>query len=293
MIQDYALAYFDILGFQAKFEELGLPKMTEKYMSFVDVVDKINQHTAALFGPLDFKESVYWVDNGDVVPAVKIFGAYASDSVLLWSCSAWPEAREKTEEERSQLSKDPHTGWMYQTVPCDTFLRACNEMICKGLELGLPLRGSLAMGKAVLGNPEGIFIGQPLIEAARLEKGQKFIGAGCCRSFMMQTIPKRFLLDFSHHMKNGYDQYFGGAVLDWPRHWRRTRKGSVAETVAKLRDGSESASDYYDNTLAMISVSDTQQHKHESVADVSIRTAYPAFSSPGLEAHVRAVREIR
>lgn len=164
MIHDYAIAYFDILGFEAKFKAMGLSTIAEKYRELVQVVDGINEHSSELFGDLfNFKESVYWTKEGEVVPIVKVFGAYASDSILIWSHAAWPEAREKTDHERAKLAEDPGDGWVYQTVPCDTFLRTCNEIICRGLELGLPLRGALAMGKAILDNSERIFLGAPLM----------------------------------------------------------------------------------------------------------------------------------
>lgn len=289
--EDYALAFFDILGFEAKFESIGLEAMEEKYRSLIRVVNESNRHMENLFGPLNFQESVYWTDEGDVVPAVKVFGAYASDSILVWSNAAWPDARGKSLNERDSLAADPALGWAYQTVPCDTFLGVCNEIICAGLEIGLPIRGSLAMGAAILDSAEKIFIGSPLIEAARLEKGQKFIGASCCPSFMSQIVPKRFLLPFSLHLKDGYSDRFGGAVLDWPRHWSKTRRSNIRDVVLSLKNDAGKASEYYDVTLAMIEASESQRHNFESVADVSIRSVYPAYSSPNLQASARAVRK--
>ncbi len=293
MAEDYNIAFFDILGFEAKLETIGLEAMEEIYRSLMLVVSESNKHMEKLFGDLDFKESIYWASGGDVYPVVKIFGAYASDSILIWSNAAWPEARSKSSYERDELATDTALGWKYQTVPCDTFMGVCNEIICAGLAIGLPIRGSLAMGRAVLDSSEQIFIGSPMIEAARLEKGQRFIGASCCASFMLQTIPKRFLLPFNLHLKDGYSDRFGGAVLDWPRHWRKTRKSSARDVVQSLKNDAGKASDYYDITLAMIDVSESQQRKFESAPEVSIRSVYPGYSSPNLRASVKAVREVK
>lgn len=291
MIHDYAVAYFDILGFGAKFNALGLPAIAEKYRALMRVVDNINEHSARLTGDLfRFKESVYWTSEGDVVPVVKVHGAYASDSILIWSHAAWPEARGKTDDECHELAQDPGSGWVYQTVPCDTFLRTCNEIVCAGLELDLPLRGSISKGKAILDSTDRVFLGQPLIDAARLEKGQKFIGASYCPSFMEQVVPKQFRIPFSEHLKDGYQAHFGGEVLDWPRHWRKTRKEKLNNVISSLRDASGGATEYYDNTLSSIGASDTRQHSDESASDLSLRSVYPAFSSPHLEAHAIAVR---
>lgn len=291
MAEDYAIAFFDILGFEAKFASIGLDAMEERYRSLIRVVNESNRRMEHLFGPLNFHESIYWTADGDVVPAVKVFGAYASDSILIWSNASWPDARGKTNHERDQLAADPALGWAYQTVPCDTFLGVCNEIICAGLEIGLPLRGSLAMGKAILDRVEQIYIGHPLVEAARLEKGQKFIGVSCCPSFMHQIVPNRFLLPFNLHLKDGYSDKVGGAVLDWPRHWSKTRTSDIRDVVLSLKTGSGKAAEYYDLTLAMIDASEAQRHKFESSADVSIRSVYPAYSSPNLQASARAVRK--
>lgn len=291
MAEDYALAFFDILGFEAKFKSIGLEAMEEKYRSLIQVVNASNKHTEQIFGPLNFRESIYWTAEGDVVPAVKVFGSYASDSILIWSNATWPEARGKSTQEREMLAADPAQGWLYQTVPCDTFLGVCNEIICAGLENDLPVRGSIAMGKAILDITEQIFIGSPLIEAARLEKGQKSIGASYCPSFMRQVIPKRFLLPFDLHLKEGYSERFGGAVLDWPRHWSKTRRLSLRDVVLSQKSKAGSASEYYDLTLAMIAASESQRHNFESASDVSIRSVYPAYSSPMLKASARAVRK--
>lgn len=293
MIEDYAVAFFDILGFKEKFERLGLSAIAEKYRSLVQVVNSINSRTESLFGEQQLKESIYWCQGGDVFPFIKIFGAYASDSLLIWSHAAWPEARGKKDAEKKQLALDPSSGWEYHTVPCDSFLLTCNEIICTALEHDLPLRGSLAMGKAILDDSQRIFLGAPLIESARLEKGQKFIGAGCCPSFMEQTIPKRFLLPFDSHLKSGYAPYFGGYILDWPRHWRKTRSTDLASTITRLREGSGSAAEYYDNTISTISLSDAYKSRFESDHDTSIRSVYKEFSSKDLKAHARAVRVIR
>ncbi|QBL80063.1 hypothetical protein EYA82_19900 [Burkholderia pseudomallei] len=69
-----------------------------------------------------------------------------------------------------------------------------------------------------------MYLGQPLIDAARMEHSQRIIGASFTRSFMKQIVPPRYLAPFDKHLKNARDDLFQGSVLDWPRHWRATRK---------------------------------------------------------------------
>ena len=151
-------------------------------------------------------------------------GAYASDSILLWANRA---------------------------LPCDDFLDVCNDLICHGLEVGLPLRGAVSMGEAVLEAHRNIFLGRPLVDAARLEGGQKFIGAGVCKSFVEQAIPKRFLLRFEQHLKDSNSAQWGGFVLDWPRHWLRTRSADVEQVIRTMNIDAEH-SPYYENTLDLV-----------------------------------------
>lgn len=290
---DYFLALFDVLGFRNKFDALGLSGIADRYDLLICGVDRHNEHNAEVFGDGDFKESAYWTAEGGVVIFTKVFGAYASDSILIWAHSAWPEARDKTNEQRSELAKDPARGWMFQTIPCDPFLTVCNELICHSIEVGLPLRGALSMGPAILDESRRVFLGAPLIEAATLERGQRMIGASLCPSLTGQTIPARFRLPFDGHMKAGYGDAYSGMALDWPRHWRKTRTGGARLQVRELSQNAGDAAVYYENTLQFIDFSNQHRDMHEAPTDVSVRRAYAAFSSPHLAASVRPVRRYR
>lgn len=292
MHHEYAVAFFDILGFKKKFQTLGLSEIDSKYSSLIATVDRFNANTASIFGDLSFKESAYWTAEGDVFVLNRISGAYASDSIVVWAPAVWPEARGKTAEQREELAKDPAKGWVYATIPCDNLLNVCNELICRSIEIGLPFRGALSMGPALLDEKRSIFLGTPLIEAATLERGQVMIGASFCSSFVQQTLPKRFLLPFDAHLKKGFRSDYGGSVLDWPRHWRRTRAGDVRDAIESLGRDAGAASGYYENTLALISLSEQYGDRFESPEDLSIRATYPAYSNPKLASDSRAVRRL-
>lgn len=292
MHHEYAVAFFDILGFKQKFETLGLPGIEKKYSSLIATVDRFNANTASIFGDLNFKESAYWTTEGDVFLLNRIAGAYASDSIVVWAPSVWPEAREKTRQERDALAKDSARGWVYTTIPCDNLLNVCNELICLSIEIGLPFRGALSMGPALLDEQRSIFLGAPLIEAATLERGQMMIGASFCPSFVQQTIPRRFLLPFDSHLKSAFKTGYGGAVLDWPRHWRRTRTRDIRSVMDELGRDAGTASHYYEHTFSLIALSEQHRHHFESPEDLSIRATYEAYSSPQLATDFRAVRRL-
>lgn len=289
MHHEYAVAFFDILGFKRKFEALGLAEIEKRYFSLIATVDRFNANTASIFGDLNFRESAYWTADGDVFVLNRIAGAYASDSIVVWAPSVWPEAREKTGEERAELAKDPAKGWVYATIPCDNLLNACNELICHSIEIGLPFRGALSMGPAILDERRSVFLGAPLIEAATLERGQMMVGASFCPSFVQQIIPGRFVLPFDA-LRSGFKSGFRGAVLDWPRHWRRTRSLDIRQVMDELGRDAGAASRYYENTLALIDLSERARDQHESPEDLSIRATYPAYANPQLAADFRAVR---
>src|SRR5882672_1378072 len=144
MSHGYLTALFDILGFERRLEVIGLAEMRSRYEALIASVNYRQEQTTRVFGDLDFQEAPYWTSEGDVMIFSKTHGAYASDSILLWMNRTWPIARNKTPEEMEKLSKDQASGWAYHPIPCDNFLDVCNDLICRGIEIGLPLRGALA-----------------------------------------------------------------------------------------------------------------------------------------------------
>lgn len=289
----YLVGLFDILGFEHRLAEIGLPKMVGLYEELMDVVNYRKDQEKRVFVDFGFTESAYWTSDSDVSIFNKIHGAYASDTILLWSNRTWPEGRNKTIEELNVLQKDAASGWKFYPIPCDNFLDVCNDVICHGLEVGLPLRGALSLGEAFFDEQKNIFLGRPIIDAARLEPGQKFIGASLCMPFVEQTIPERFFLRFDKHLKDGYENAFSGFVLDWPRHWRKTRSADVRSVVESLnKDVRHSV--YYETTLELVEHSMKFAAQFESDFETSIRTVYKQFSRTNtqLSVRARAVRRI-
>jgi hypothetical protein len=293
MAYGYLVAMFDILGFEQKLASIGLAEMLVRYEALIDIVNYRKEQIKLVFGDVGFAEAPYWSAEGDVSIFNKTHGAYASDSILLWAESTWPAARGRNVGECKVLATDPANGWAYLPIPCDNFLDVCNDLICRSLEVGLPLRGAISMGDAVLNQEKNIFLGQPIVEAARLEKGQKFIGASFCESAINQTIPKRFSLQFDRHIKNDYKGDWGGVALDWPRHWRRTRSTDPL-TVIKAMNTDNRYATYYKNTIDFVSYSNGFANQFETIEETSIRSVYDAFSwsKENLSVNACAIRRI-
>jgi len=272
----YQVALFDVLGFESRLNSWGLEEMLRRYQDLMWAVIAPQLHQARLFGEMQFRESPYWLKEGGVFIFNKVHGAYASDSILLWSDRTWPGARGKTAEELDGISQDDAEGWVASPIPCDNFINACNELVCHGIEVGLPLRGALAAGQAIFDDRRRLYLGQPLVECARMEKAQEFIGAGLCKSFRTQIIPKRFRVEFERHLKSPVCSEWGGAVLDWPRHWRATRKEDLSKLVAGMGSNPGSHSKYA-NTLELIRESASRADQFSAECDLEVRDQYPEF----------------
>lgn len=288
----YSVGLFDILGFEQKLANIGLSKMVERYEALVEGVNRRNRCMNQLFSELGFEEAPYLTGEKDVVVLSKTQGAYASDAILLWANRTWPEVRDKHADKFKRLSKDPACGWKFHPIPCDNFLNDCNELICRGIEVGLPFRGAVSMGDAVFDEEKRIFLGQPIIETARLEKQQKFIGASLCEAFVNQVIPKCFILEFDKHLKEDCGEQWGGFVLDWPRHWRKTRGNNVSQVINAMNTKSKYSA-CYENTLDLVAYSNKFAEQFESRKDTSVRSVYDefSFSNDKLSVKVRRVRQ--
>lgn len=293
MSHGYYVALFDILGFEKRLAYLGLSEMLARYEALIDVVRYREEQVKQVFGDFNFQEAPYWSSDGDVFLFTKTQGAYASDSILIWANRTWPDARGMSLEELKGRPVSPEDGWKYQPVPCDNFLDVCNDLMCRGLEVGLPLRGAIAVGDAVLDFERNIYLGQPIVDAARFENGQTMISTGFCKSAAEQIIPHRFSLQFERHIKENFRELWGGAVLDWPRHWRNTRKTSLDDTIRWL-DTDPSFSHYYKNTLELVSHSEEYAGQFESQEEISIRSVYEAFhwSNSALSVRAHAIRRV-
>ena len=293
MSHGYYVALFDILGFETRLASLGLEEMHARYESLIEAVHYREEQIKRVFGGFGFEEAPYWSAEGDVSLFTKTQGAYASDSILIWASRTWPDVRAMSQEELSNQKPSPSDAWNYAPIPCDNFLDVCNDLMCRGLEIGLPLRGAIAVGDAILDLERHIFLGKPIVEAARLESGQSLIGVSFSKSAINQTIPKRFSLQFDSYVKDRAREHWGGEMLDWPRHWRNTRTESL-EYVVQALDTNPDFSSYYKNTLELIEYSQQFSGHFESPEETSIRSVYEPFhwSNTALSVRARAVRRV-
>ena len=201
----YVLTFLDVLGFEALLSRIGLKAVYDLYRKLLDTA--LKPHS----GDRPWGKAISAVQD-QLVPALMwlpIHTAYFSDSLLLWV--------------------------PYHHSHLQEFFDRCSRVFCNALEIGLPLRGSITIGEAVLDKENDIYLGTPLVEAARLEAKQNWIGVSLGSSFkseeMSIPIPPESVMMYTPPMKDGGQSLFSDLVLDWPRVWRESKTKSAIERL--------------------------------------------------------------
>jgi hypothetical protein len=220
------LFFFDVLGFSERVRELGLEAIHAKYEELLERVHREGSQLVLDAGP----------DGVAFVCSISWRMTYFSDTILLW-----------TDYSRGPLIMNAARG-----VACRFF--------CDCLQMGLPLRGAMACGPAIMDADRGIYLGEPIVDAARAEAAQSCAGIGIANSwghhFGGALGRAEGLLEYSDHMKPGREEALASIVLDWPRMWRddpRYKDGDLEAIFASLsRPGFES---YWDRTRELVAFS--------------------------------------
>ncbi|MDD5265366.1 MAG: hypothetical protein PHU43_11105 [Candidatus Bipolaricaulis sp.] len=205
-------------------------------MKYSALVTYVRQQTGGIaIQPLpDGRTAVGWLVLGN---------AYFSDSLLFWT--------------------------PYNRVALPIFSQLVSDAICHGIELGLPLRGAIAVGEAALDSPSGTFLGAPLVEVARVERTQAWIGASFGPSFAKPPFSDGFYLNTVLPYKSQYkdltSEYATGMAVDWPRRWRETRKTDPRGALRSL-DRDPVFGEYYLRTARFVDYSE-QNHNWFERAD--------------------------
>ena len=220
--ENYIICLLDVLGFENLFNKIGLDEIEIRYKKLIEVVEQNNIQVAIT------------VING--VPAVgnpDIKSAYFSDTILFWC--------------------------RYNKFTLDILLDVMKEVMCKSIEIGLPLRGAVSVGKAIIDKEKSIFLGMPFINAARAETSQKWIGITLSKDFDLKEYNKGFkadnILEYTKHIKQDCSSKVISFVIDYPRQWRKTRQSSLNEAINTLNTDSN-YDEYYKNSIDFVSFSE-------------------------------------
>lgn len=229
------IALLDVLGFESLLRGRGLEKMLADYAKLTAIVEKMEG--CLCIAPLPNRDGTSNVGVGYLA----LERAFFSDTFLIWSD--------------------------YDEFKLPAFCQMCSDFFCQSIELRLPIRGGIAVGDAHMDSKTGVFMGIPLVEAARVESAQRWLGISFGASFAKEPYNHfadvRTLLPYRAHHKSEpkYDGLLPGMVLDWPRHWRESRKNDVRPAL-KSMDTDASFSPYYVNTLSFVDFSESKHDWH-------------------------------
>lgn len=136
------------------------------------------------------------------------------------------------------------------------FLEKCSIVFCEALKRGIPLRGTISIGTSIMDEKNHIFLGKPLVEAAKAEPHQRWLGVAIGKSVVnlieqFHPMDMEYLLPFCNHLKYDSDPLLSNFVLDWFAYWNRNEDVDVEEIIESMN--TEKAFDnYYKNTLLYV-----------------------------------------
>lgn len=229
--KDIALAFFDILGTSEKIRCGQYDKVYDFYSYMVDLCAE--EQIPISFSGLPGYSNV----DADMVINFPMKHAFFSDTFIIWV-------------EYMDLFGMSLRG----------FYEKCMHIFTEAIKRGIPLRGAISRGKAIMDEEKRLYLGQPIVEAARAEAAQNWMGIGITRSCQEAAISEaRLLLPYTEHIKEDYIKngkyiLFTACALDWPKYWRNTQDGNVIPIIKDMIDDAAFSS-YYDNAIKFVDYS--------------------------------------
>jgi len=225
--KELVIALFDVVGFEDRVRRFSLEEIHAQYRELLTIASSKGSHTFFDARP---------AGDGTEVPFfgfIEIEQDYFSDTILLWT--------------------------KFSSATFNPFLHVCSAFVCEALHAKLPLRGAICLGSAIMDKSKREYLGPPLVEAARAEKAQQWIGLSFGRSFDNRgDIPFRadMVRPYSKHCKPGSSDFLVELVLDWPRTWRKEYNESAVAILQSLSLTSK-VPDYYNCTIEFVRHSDS------------------------------------
>ncbi len=214
----WIVAVLDVLGFEQMYRRDGPYRLKRVYEALIERARSSLDTSVLGISPVSY--------SGGQSPTLFHFNlgfTYFSDTLLLWA---------------------PLTA-----NHVSPFLARCCDVFLEGLKLGVPIRGAVAVGEAVFNKTTGVFLGSPLIEAARLEHAQDWLGVALgqsCQS-IKEHIDSSLVLPYTPPCKSSAPLLHSGLALDWPRRARLGEIDSIA--LIERLNRSKTHAKYYANAL--------------------------------------------
>lgn len=279
--QLYSIALFDILGFSNFVEKNGNKVILELYNKLVELIDK---QKSSYNGKQSFAGQVVPVPiSNDCKSAVMVANANGYVNVGHFSDTFIIYVNYLVGKEGFWLA----TGFNepYPLLLCDkvtqpdpvfyqnhniylSFLQTCMDFFCQAIVAGIPLRGCVSTGYAVMDKYKSIYLGSPLVEAARGEPARNSMGISFGKSFnKYHPIFNNYFIPYLDNIKEGErSKFLSPMVLDWARYWRETpdfKDYDLIECINKMKTDTQ-YSCYYDNAINFVEFSNNNKNwSHE------------------------------
>ena len=223
--QGTLLCLFDILGFSNLIATEQLESVIDLYSYFIARLQKVNGVQASLKNPED---DLLW-------DTIEINKCFFSDTVLFW------------------ISEDD-----FSEDNINMFFHACTAFFHAAIERKIPLRGTIAMGEAIMDKDRGVFLGSPLVEAAKGESAINCIGLCLCNSMLpllyYWTTYPMIVFPFKTGIKPGGERILLPFFVNWLANEELFDEEAREQLVSHIDEMNkdERYSNYYENTESYI-----------------------------------------
>ncbi|MCL2035029.1 MAG: hypothetical protein FWG94_09910 [Oscillospiraceae bacterium] len=268
-----SLAMFDILGFENFVSNHRHDATLQLYRKLVALLKDYRGGIGVVPLSNEWKGAAY---------VAGIYGnihiTYASDTFMIWT-----DYRDESEfltwlasgfnEEFPLLYFEPNTSYYprfyKQHVNYTNFLEISMEFFCQAVISGIPLRGCISTGLATLDTHRSVFVGSPLVEAARGESGQDSIGFAYGKSFNnYHPVWNKYHIPYEKHKKPPSKDtlHLSPMVVDYPRYWREHHPDKdfvqlITQMNVKLNpEQKPNISKYYDNAIEFFQFSNGHEN---------------------------------
>ena len=223
--KEIILAFFDILGSSKRLMNNEYKKVYEFYQYMVKLCSETE---VPLSSPGIFPEE----QGREICVLHPMHHAFFSDTFILWV------------EYDNFLQ--PRMGGFYEK---------CSIIFIEAIKKGIPLRGSIARGTAIMDEKNRLFLGKPLAEAAKAEPAQQWLGIGLTKSCEnIYPTEARYLFPFKEHIKKDKEPLLSITVLDWARYFRETENKDPTSYIDQINTD-DKFSMYYEITKKYIQLS--------------------------------------
>lgn len=270
--QLYSIALFDILGFSNFVEENGTQVILDLYNKLLDLIyrqQSTNEGESSITGVVpvpisdDWKNNQYIAQGNGYVNVIHfsdtfiIYVNYQLNAPGYWlrdmKYEKYPLLIGEIGTEYSPLFFQKHNIYI-------SFLQTCMDFFCSAIASGIPLRGCITTGMATMDKYKNIYIGKPLVEAAKGETAQNSLGMAFGKSFNnYHPVYNDYFIPYLKHIKPNPERskFLSPMVPDWVRYWRQSSDYNhldLKECISKMNKNANFSS-YYDNALDLVDFS--------------------------------------